>query len=137
MATTIKLYYTDRDSAYGKWELIPNKLLLVEDIASYLATKSALTFSNIQYVKNELEIGVNLDLSQSYSQPKASTSFKYVSIQNPNELIHYYFVKRIVWRSKSAIRLELVLDVLNTFQEGYDYEFKANTRIIREHKDRL
>lgn len=137
MATTIKLYYADRNSTYKEWELIPNRLLVVEDIASYLAGKSALTFSNIQYVKNELEIGVNLDLSQSYSQPKATTSFKYVSIQNPDELVHYYFVKKIVWRSKSAIRLELVLDVLNTFQEGYDYEFKANTRIIREHKDRL
>ena len=137
MATTIKLYYTDRNSTYKEWELIPSKLLIVEDIVSYLATKSALTFSNIQYIKNELEIGVNLDLSQSYSQPKTATSFKYVSIQNENEMIHYYFVKKIVWRSKSAVRLELVMDVLNTFQEGQDYEFKENTRIIREHKDRF
>lgn len=137
MATIIKLYYTDRNDTYKEWELIPNKLLIVEDIASYLATKSIMTFSDIQYIKNELEIGVNLDLSQSYAQPKATTSFKYVAIQNPNELVHYYFVKKITWRSKTTIRLELVLDVLNTFQEGYDYEFKENTRIIREHRDRL
>lgn len=137
MATTIKLYYTDRNTTYGEWELIPNKLLIVEDIASFLALHRAMTFTNIQYIKNDLEIGVNLDLSQSYSQPKASTSFKYVSIQNTDELIHYYFVKKITWRSKSAVRLELILDVLNTFQEGYDYEFKKNTRIIREHKDRI
>lgn len=137
MATTIKLYYTDRNSTYKEWELIPNKLLIVEDIASYLLTKSALSFSNIQYIKNELELGVNLDLSQSYAQPKTTTSFKYVSIQNEGELIHYYFVKKVVWRSKSTIRLELVMDVLNTFEEGKDYEFKENTRIIREHKSRI
>ena len=137
MGTTIKLYYVDRNVTYKEWELIPNKLLVVEDIASYLATKTALTINNFQYIKNKLELGINIDLAQSYSQPKTSTSFKYISIQNEGEMTHYYFVKEAEWRSKSCVRFELVMDVLNTFEENKDYTFKANTRIVREHKDRI
>ena len=135
MATTIKLYETTRET--NEWELIPSKLFVVEDIESYLATKTSKTISNFQYIKNELEIGINVDLSQEYSQPKSTKNYKYVSIQNDGELIHYYFIKNMIWRSKTCVRFELVMDVLNTYQEGKDYNFKANTRIIREHKDRF
>lgn len=137
MANVVKLYYVDTGATYKQWELLPNKLLVIDSIADYLATKSAMTISNFQYVKNELEIGINVDLAQSYSEPKTTTSFKYVSIQNDGEQVHYYFIKKIIWRSKSAVRLELVMDVLNTFKEGTDYIFKENTRISREHKDRI
>ena len=136
MGTIVKLYYVDRNATYKEWELIPNKLLVVESIADYLATKSAYTINNFQYQKNALELGINVDLSQTYSQPNATTGFKYVSIQNDGENICYYFVKKVIWRSKSSVRFELVMDVLNTYQEGKDYEWKANTKITREHKDR-
>lgn len=139
MSNVVKLYYTTRSNLAKEWELIPSKLLIVDNIGDYLATKSSqcTTINNFQYVKNKLEIAINVDLAQSYSQPKATTSYKYVSIQNDGELIHYYFVKSCEWRSKTCVRLELVMDVLNTFQEGYDYTFKANTKINREHKDRF
>ena len=137
MGTTLKLYYTYSTTVGSRWELIPSKLLVVEDIADYLATKTAKTINDFQYIKNELEIQINVDISQTYSQPRSETNFKYVSIQNPSEQIHYYFVKKATWRSKTCVRFELVLDVLNTFQEGRDFNFKANTRIVREHKDRF
>ena len=137
MGTIVKLYYTYSTISGNKWELIPSKLLVVEDIASYLATKTSKTINDFQYIKNELEIQINVDISQDYSQPRSETNFKYVSIQNANEQIHYYFVKKATWRSKTCVRFELVMDVLNTFQEGRDFNFKANTRIVREHKDRF
>ena len=136
MSTTIKLFYTNRDTS-AKWELLPNKLLIVEDIESYLTSKAALTINNFQYIKNDLEIGINVQMSQSFSQPKSALNFKYVAITNDTELTHYYFVKKAVWRSKDCVRFELIMDVLNTFQENRDYIFKANTRIIREHKNRF
>ena len=137
MGTIVKLYYTYSTISGDKWELIPSKLLVVEDIASYLATKTSKTINDFQYIKNELEIQINVEISQDYSQPRSATNFKYVSIQNTDEAIHYYFVKKATWRSKTCVRFELVLDVLNTFQEGRDFNFKANTRIVREHKDRF
>ena len=137
MANVVKLYYVDTGTTYKQWELLPNKLIVVDSISDYLASKSAMTINDFQYIKNDLEIGINVDLSQSYSQPKTTTSFKYVSIQNNGEAIHYYFVKKATWRSKTCVRFELVMDVLNTFKEGTDYVFKENTRIVREHKNRF
>ena len=137
---TIKLYYTNQmetsPTLNRHWELNPQNLFIVEDIEAYLATKSCKTVS-LQYIKNELELGITLDNAQVNAQPKDNI-FRYVSIQNTGETsIYYYFVKNVIWRSKSAIRLELVMDVLNTFKEGTDYNFKENTKITREHKDRF
>ena len=137
MGTNVKLYYTYSTQAGSKWELIPSRLFIVEDIESYLATKTCKTITDFQYIKNELELSINVDITQDYSQPRTATSFKYVSIQNSGELVHYYFVKKATWRSKTCVRFELVMDVINTFQEGRDFNFKSNTRIVREHKDRF
>lgn len=133
--SVVKLYYSG--GTYGKWVLNPGRLLCVDNIATYLSGKSALTLNTMQYQKLELEKTLKVDLSQSYAVPKTGTSFKYVSIQNTDEQIHYYFVKNILWKSKSCTEFELVLDVLNTFIEGTDYDFKPSTNIIREHKDRF
>lgn len=137
MGTNVKLYYTYSTISGSKWELIPSRLFIVEDIESYLATKTCKTITDFQYIKNELELSINVDITQDYSQPRTATSFKYVAIQNSGELTHYYFVKKATWRSKTCVRFELVMDVINTFQEGRDFNFKANTRIVREHKDRF
>lgn len=113
-----------------------SKLFSIDEFSAWLTINAtATTLNNIQYIKNELEIGINLDLSQTYSQPEQK--IHYVSIQNSGEGIYYYYVKNTTWRSKSAVRLELVMDVLNTFKDGTDYTFKENTRIIREHKNRF
>lgn len=137
MATsTVTLYYA---SSSAEWELIPTRLLKVENIADYLALKTKTTLSNFQYIKPELEIAITCDLSQIYASP-LMPSYKYVGIHNSDDTtgkIYYYFVKKAVWRSKTTVRFELVMDVLNTFTEGSDYTFKANTKITREHKDRF
>lgn len=138
---TVKLYYTDQEetspSLNRHWELNPASLFHVDNIAEYLATKSAKTISNFQYIKNELLTGITIDSAQLGSQPKGM-QFRYVSIQNSGESdTYYYFVKNVIWRSKSAVRIELVMDVINTFTEGTHYTFKENTKITREHKDRF
>ena len=112
-----------------------SKLFSIDSFSSWISTISATTISSVQYIKNDLEISINLDLSQTYAQPKQT--IHYVSIQNAGEDTYYYYVKNTVWRSKSTVRLELVMDVLNTFKDGTDYTFKENTRITREHKDRF
>ena len=137
---TVKLYYTDQvvtvPLTNRHWELNPGNLFVVDNIEDYLATKSFKSVT-LQYIKNELELAITIDNSQLNAQPK-KINFRYVSIQNEGETdIYYYFVKNVVWRSKSAIRLELVMDCLNTFKEGTAYTFKENTKINREHKDRF
>ena len=133
--STIKLYVASPSS---NWQLLPHKLFIVDDIEGYLATQTAYTVSLFQYQKIELEMSITVDLSQTYAEP-LNASYKYVRIENSDDTGHYYyfFVKNAVWRSKSAVRFDLVLDVLNTFKEGTHYNFKANTKITREHKDRF
>ena len=133
--STIKLYAATPSS---NWELLPHKLFVVDDIESYLATKSPTTVTLVQYQKPQLEISLTLDLSQTYAEP-LNSSYKYVRIENSDDLGHYYyyFVKNVIWRSKSAVRFELVMDVLNTFKEGTHYSFKDSTKITREHKNRF
>lgn len=132
--STVKLYYV---STSARWDLLPNKLFVIEDIESYLATKTVKTILLFQYVKHALEISITVDLSQTYAEP-LSSSYKYVSItNNDTNKTYYYYVKNVFWRSKSSVRFDLVMDVLNTFKENTDYTFKENTRIIREHKDRF
>lgn len=136
MATSeIKLYYA---SSSNLWELLPHKLFVVDNIEDYLATKSLTTISSFQYIKPQLEIAITVDLSQTFAEP-LNTSYKYVRIENSDQTgqYYYYFVKNVIWRSKSSVRFELVMDVLNTFKENTHYKFKDNTRIIREHKDRF
>ena len=137
---TVRLYYTNQietsPTLNRHWELNAGSLFVVDNIAAYLATKSYKEVT-LQFIKHELEIAITVDMNQLLSQPK-NMNFRYVSIQNLNDThIYYYFVKNVMWRSKSAVRLELVMDVLNTFTEGTDYNFKESTRITREHKDRF
>ena len=131
---TLNLYYTAQGTT--NWELNPANLFIVEDIETYLASKTSRTISNFQYQKHALELSFVLDLSQEYAQPKG-IQFRYVAIQNSaDEPIYYYFVKNVIWRSKSSVRFELIMDVLNTFKENTAYKFKESTKISREHKDR-
>ena len=132
--STIKLYTSGKNST---WKLIASKLFKVDDISSYLATFTPTTINDFQYIKQGLEISIKIDAVQANAQPNSSLGYKYVSIINDNENIAYYYVRKTAWRSKNTIQLDLVMDVLNTYTDGTDYVFKANTRIIREHKDRL
>ena len=56
MGTNVKLYYTYSTISGSKWELIPSRLFIVEDIESYLATKTCKTITDFQYIKNEYVI---------------------------------------------------------------------------------
>lgn len=133
MATSLIKIYNNTSG----WNLYANKLFLIDDIESYLTNFTPTTISNAQYIKCELEISVNLQMNQSYSE-ELSTSPVYMSIKNSDSSkTYYYFVKARTWRSKDCVRFELVMDVLNTFKENTDYSFKANCNIIREHKDRF
>ena len=133
--STIKLYST---TGSENWELLAGRFLVIDNIESFLATKIFTTINNFQYIKPELELSITCDLSQTYAEPLAA-SYKYVSIANSDNptQIYYFFVKKVTWRAKSAVRFDLVMDVLNTFKEGTHYDFKDSTRIIREHKNRF
>lgn len=133
MATsTIKVY------GATSWKLYASKLFVVESIDKYLAYFTPI-YSNtsFQYIKHQLELSINIPLAQANVMDKANAP-TYVSIKNSGlyTKTFYYYVKNRAWRSEETLRLDLVMDVLNTYQEGTDYSFKDNCNILREHKDR-
>lgn len=133
--STINLFST---AGSENWELLAGRFLVVDNMTAFLSSKARKTITNFQYIKPELEISITVDLSQTFAEP-LDTSYKYATIvnsDNPTQ-IYCYFVKKVIWRAKSAVRFDLVMDVLNTFKEGTHYDFKDSTRIIREHKDRF
>ena len=132
--SVLNLYYS---TTSNPWKLNPGKLFKLDDIAEYLANRNKLVINNFQYIKNALELSIKVDMSQANAQPLNSSGFKYVSIANTNDRVAYYYVKRVIWRSSNTVQFDLLMDVLNTLVEGTDYNFKANTKIIREHKDRF
>lgn len=136
MATaTVKLYYGTNDH---RWDLTPNKFFVIDNLPDYLATYTPTTISNFQYQKCSLELAINCDLSQVYSEPLYANGIKYVSIQNSDaSKIYYYYVKKAEWRGKQTVKLYLVMDVANTYRSGTDFVFTDKTKIIREHKNRI
>ena len=135
MISTVKLY---KDSL-----IIDGRNFVVDDIADYLATLSnTLTFSKYQYIKHGLSISIKVNKSQTYLDFASANDYNYCSIQNSNEdgtgaeKTVYYFVDKMEWASESTIRLNLIMDTINTFKLTTDFTISDKTTINREHKDR-
>ena len=143
MNSTIILYYNsliekDKNFILDHWvsssQRNPNAILL------YLNTLEKDTIDNFQYVKQALSVTIKLDMSQTSLNMGSNDGVKdlnYVSIQNGNEKVYYYFVISKNWKSANTIELVLSMDTLNTFMYDADYEISPKTLIKRMHRDRF
>lgn len=132
-SSTITLYIVDP-------EFRAEKLFYIDDIEDFLVQydEEKLVLSNYQYQRIELNKVLKLELSQSYQSPVKQLSYTYCKIVNSdNAKPVYFWVKKLNWRSESALELELVMDCLNTFRITSDYRFSPKTLIQRQHKDRF
>ena len=123
--TTIKLYNVGFNS---------DQNAVVDSIESYLSTLTPIYSDTINYVKIDLDIVVNLRLDQEMTN---NPSFNYVRIlmEDNTRPFYYYLSQHPQWLSKEAVRLNLSMDTLNTFQDLLIFSDKTN--IIRQHKDRF
>ena len=135
MNSVVKIY---KDSL-----ILEEKNFIVDDIEDYLATlTSTITLSGFQYVKHGYSIQIKINKNQTYLDFKDSNDYNYVSIRNQQEdgtgkeKIVYYFVTKMEWGASDTIRLNLVMDTINTFKKGVDFTLSNKTTIFREHRDR-
>ena len=135
MISTVKLY---KDS-----KIIEGRNFVVDDIGDYLATLSdTITITGFQYVKHGVSISIKINKSQTYLDYKATNDYNYCSIQNSNsdgtgtEKTVYYFIDKMSWLAQTTLKLDLIMDTVNTFTMGTDYTISSKTTIKREHKDR-
>ena len=143
MNSTIILYYNsliekDKNFILDHW--VSNSQRNPDAILLYLNTLEKDTIDGFQYVKQALSVTIKVDMSQTSLNMGSGDGVKdlnYVSIQNGNEKIYYYFVISKNWKSANTIELVLSMDTLNTFMYDADYEISPKTLIKRMHRDRF
>lgn len=130
MEFTIKLY----DSSIA---LRSEKLFMVDDFETYLETLTPVLTKTIQFQKVALNLSIKLILDENQTWLLKSNAIYYARITGYDTRSVYYYVKKVNWSSQSCCNLEMVLDTLNTFKIGTDYNFNKRTHITRTHKDRI
>lgn len=128
--STVKLY---KDT-----KIYPKKNFHVDSIANYLATFTPLTISDFQYIKHNLNLEIKVSQDQVWQEALSTYNYNYCSIKNSDSSrTVYYFITNKTWKSSSCIALTLVMDTINTFTLGTDYELDDKTLVNRQHKDRF
>lgn len=141
---TIDLYYGTK--------LKPEKNFVIDDIEVFLATRTSVQVTGVQYQKWEINKRIKLNLKQDYQgNAYLPRKFDYLRIyvtekDMAQECLYYYFIKRYEWLGESTIALDLEMDVLNTYsfvnsltQYGRNRQYLLSNKslITREHKDRM
>ena len=117
------------------------KNIAVEDLEEYLSSLPAnrkITFLNQNYVRQNLITTIRLELNQTEAEFN-SENWNYCYIANysdtgTKQAQCYYFIDKLEQVSRNVLRLDLVLDTINTIGTGIALTKK--TLIHREHKDR-
>ena len=123
----------------------------MEDIEAYVQDHDdllALTFTDYQFLRiDKIEQTIKLNMSQTY-QFNIPQLIPQQNTKKPNYLrvvFHVgtrydtYFYKITKWEQIAQMTMEatIVLDVLNTYTEGVNYNLSSSTLILRMHKDRF
>lgn len=86
---------------------------------------------NFQYQRLYREMTIKISVSQ-VNQPVYAN---YLSITQDSRT-YYFFINRAEWAGNETIRLDIEMDVINTFRLNTDYSFDPTTHIRRQHKNR-
>lgn len=117
------------------------KNIAVEDLEEYLLSLPAdrkMSFINQNYVRQNLITTIRLELNQTEAEFN-SENWNYCYIANysdtgTKQAQCYYFIDKLEQISRSVLKVDLILDTINTIGTGIALTKK--TLIHREHKDR-
>lgn len=147
----IKLYALSNSQRIG---FNKSKNFMFDNIENVLIeTGPALEFNNFQYIKHELQLEIVIKIGEGYILKSSEFKRRYARIQNyyiennveVGDMPMYYFVDSITWASEHSIKLNLTLDVLNSFHPSFntlnsvtkDYEISKRSNVMRRHKNRF
>ena len=133
------MIYIYGDTQTKSFPLIKEKNFVVDDIENFL-TGYLLDTREIQYFHHSFQTFIKLVYAQSYQAPISFYQFaKYVKIENYNESPVYYYVESIEVLSKNCIKLNLIMDTLNSCfcDSPRKLSFDKKTKVIREHQNRF
>ena len=133
------MIYIYGDTQSKSFPLIKEKNFVVDNIENFL-TGYLLDTREIQYFHHSFQTFIKLVYAQSYQAPISFYQFaKYVKIENYNESPVYYYVESIEVLSKNCIKLNLIMDTLNSClcDSPRKLSFDKKTKVIREHQNRF
>lgn len=134
--STVKIYYDTK--------IKPERNADIEDIESYLSSKTSVTIPLSKFYKHDLSLTLKLDtldLGESIWSGDILNPFKqgkidYIAIKNDTDTKYiYYFVIEPNWTASRTVTFTLALDTVNSFKDCY--EFTDKTVVSREHKSRF
>ena len=133
------MIYIYGDTQTKSFPLIKEKNFVVDNIENFL-TGYLLDTREIQYFHHSFQTFIKLVYAQSYQAPITFYQFaKYVKIENYNESPVYYYVESIEVLSKNCVKLNLIMDTLNSCfgDSPRKLSFDKKTKVIREHQNRF
>lgn len=96
-----------------KTKITPERNAQVDYLEEYLKQCKTSGSIECQYIKNDVDIEVKLDMSQ---EELENPQYNYAAIQNKDEgRVYYYFIMNMTWVAKHAVKLILSIDSINTF----------------------
>ena len=134
--STVKIYYDTK--------IKPERNADIEDIESYLSSKTSVTIPLSKFYKHDLSLTLKLDtldLGESVWSGDILNPFKqgkidYIAIKNDTDTSYiYYFVIEQNWTASRTVTFTLALDTINSFKDCF--EFTDKTVVSREHKSRF
>ena len=137
---------TSRIRLYNIPDLLEGNNYIVETIKTFLSQYTPqVDNKKFQFQRLESVKSIKLDLSQVLDTPAPSYMFNYCRIDRTadngddiqGEAPAFYYVEAVTQESKSTIRVDLKLDVLNTFFDQWKEQMTPATYIARGHEDRF
>ncbi len=117
--------------------LNPSKNWIVEDLEKYLATlEDPYNVGTVRYIEPKLAQTIVLKGS---SQDLSGLGYNYAKVVTTEDYgthTEYYFVQSLEWASRKSIKVNMLMDTLNTLGVSMIDKMNAQTSIIREHQDR-
>lgn len=118
--------------------LNPAKNWIVEDIEKYLATVEEDTYDvgTVRYIEPKLSQSIVL---KGTSADLSGLGFNYAKVTTVEETgthTEYYYVQSLEWAGKKSIKVNMLLDTLNTLGVSMVDYMTAQTSIVREHQNR-
>lgn len=110
---------------------------IIDDIDLFLENYEIEVIEHFMFIdtsKLENSIILNYNYDEVDYASKAFSGVNYISLEQAGRT-YYYFVYKSEFASKNAVRLQVRLDTLNTFNNCYTVSNR--TLILREHKDRF
>ena len=114
--STVKIYYDTK--------IKPERNADIEDIESYLSSKTSVTIPLSKFYKHDLSLTLKLDTldlgeyiwSGNILNPFKQGKIDYIAIKNDTDTSYiYYFVIEQNWTASRTVTFTLALDTINSF----------------------